>query len=207
MKKPTTHFLPILLLLLGAINCQAQSQMEGPSFWEKTEFKVGYSGNISWNHGLNLGGEYVWKEKQMVKEKTRGQRTITHQLLLNGNFGFSTNFTNQTEHSFRTSYGLIYRRTNTKNWQLHVGLNPLGYYRSLLPETFEIKEGEVSKVKFPGRSYYSPSFAIGFGRFRKAKRLSGWYLNLNCAFRAPYNAAILPMFSVQCGFRFNLKKK
>jgi len=202
MKKCT-----ILFLLLYAINCQAQSPVESPSFLDKTEFKIGYYGNLNWNHGLNLGAEFAWKEKQKIKEKRNKQKTITHQLLLNGSLGFSTNFTNQTERSLLTAYGMIFRRTNAKRWQFNFELNPLGYYRSILPETLELKEGEVSEVKLPGRNYYAPSFAFGLGRSRKDKSLTGWYLNLNCALRTPYNAGNLPMLSLQYGYRFNLKKK
>lgn len=200
MKKYT-----ILFLLIYTINLKAQSQRDNSSFLNKTEFKVGYYGNLIWNNGINFGAEYVWKEK--VKEKRKGSKTITHQLLFNGSLGYSTNFTVKTENSLRTYYGLIWRRTSPKRWQLNVELNPLGYYRSFLPETFEVNGDEVSKVKFPGRSYYAPSFAIGIGRLRKEKKLSGWYLNLNVALKTPYNAGTLPMLSLQYGYRFNFKKK
>jgi hypothetical protein len=174
---------------------------------DRTEFKVGYYGNLIWNSGVNLGTEYVWKEKKKVKEKKKGQKTITHQLLLNGSLGISKNFSNQLENSFHTYYGLIWRRTGHKRWQLSVELNPLGYYRSILPETFDVEGNEVAKVKFPGRSYYAPTFALGLGRFRKGKRLSSWYLNFNVGFRTPYNAGVLPMFALQFGYRFNLSSK
>lgn len=197
----------ITFLLISAINLQAQSQTDSSSFLNKTEFKVGYYGNLIWANGLNLGAEYLWKEKQKVKEKKKGSKIITRQLLFNGSLGYSTNFSNQTDNGLSTYYGLIWRRTNPKGRQLNIELNPLGYYRSFLPETFEVKGSEVSKVKFPGRSYYAPSFAIGIGKFRKEKRLSGWYLNFNCTLRTPYNAGILPTFSLQYGYRFNFKKK
>ncbi len=196
----------LLFLLIHAINYQVQSQISGSSFLNRTEFKVGYSGNLIWNSGLHLGAEHVWKEKKKVKEKKKGQKTITHQFLLNGSLGLSTNFTNQTENSFHTYYGLIWRRTGHKRWQLSVELNPLGYYRSILPETFEVKGNEVSIVKFRGRSYYAPSMVIGIGRQRIEKRLSSWYLNFTIGFKTPYNAGILPMFALQYGYRFNFKK-
>jgi len=200
-------FLNIIFLLISVISLQAQSQTGSTSFLDKTDFKVGYSGNLLFDNGLNFGAEYAWKEKQNVKEKKKGQKTIAHQLLFNGSIGYSTNFTNQTDNGLHTYYGLIWRRTNPKRWQLNVELNPLGYYRSFLPETLEVKEGEVSKIGFPGRSYYAPSFALGIGRLGKGKRHAGWYLNFNCALRTPYNASTLPTFALQYGYRFNLKKK
>lgn len=196
-----------LLLLLFCISYKAQSQTDSSFFLNRTEFKVGYYGNLAWNNGLNTGAEYAWKERKKVKEKKHKHKTVTHQLLFNGSIGLSTNFTNQTENSFHTYYGLIWRRTGPKRWQLNVELNPLGYYRSILPETFEVQGNEVSNVKFPGRSYYAPTMAIGLGRQRKDKRVSGWYFNLNFGIRAPYNAGTLPMITLQYGYRFNFKKK
>ncbi len=195
------------IILLLVLHVNAQSQTDNSSFLEKADFKVGYYGNIIWDNGLNLGAEYVWKEKEKVKEKKKGQKTVTRQLLFNGSLGFSTNFTTQTDNGLHTFYGLIWRRTNSKRRQINIEINPLGYYRSFLPETFEVKGDEVSKVRFPGRNYYAPSIAFGIGRLRQGKRHSGWYLNLNCALRAPYNAGVLPVFSLQYGHRFNFKKK
>lgn len=195
----------VIFLLIVSMNLQAQSQTNGSSFLNKTNFKIGYYGNLIFDNGLNMGAEYLWKERTKIKEKKKGQKIINHQLLFNGSIGYSTDFANQTNNGLSTSYGLIWRRTSSKRWQLNVELNPLGYYRSVLPETFEVKDGEVSKVWFPGRSYYAPSIAIGIGRSRKEKKHSGWYLNFNCTFRTPYNAGTLPVFSLQYGHRFNFK--
>jgi hypothetical protein len=88
-----------------------------------------------------------------------------------------------------------------------MSFNPLGYYRSFLPETYEVKGDEVTKVLFPGRSYYAPSFSIGLGKLRKGKKLTGRYFNINLMYRTPYNAGTLPSISFQYGYRFNIKKK
>jgi len=165
------------ILLILVLHVNAQSQTEHSSFLHKTEFKVGYYGNLLFDNGLNLGAEYLWKEKQKVKEKKKGQKTITHQLLFNGSLGYSTNFTNQTDNGLHTYYGLIWRRTNPKRRQINIEINPLGYYRSFLPETFEVKGDEVSKVSFPGRSYYAPSIAIGIGRLRKGMHYPPFHYN------------------------------
>lgn len=202
MKKYTTIF-----LLIITINLQAQNKVDGPSFLDRTEFKAGYFGNLGSEHGLNLGMEYAWREKKKVKDRKKGQKTITKQLLFNGSLGYSTNFTSQTDNGLHTYYGIIWRRTNSKRWQFNVELNPIGYYRSFLPETFEVNGDKVSKVGFPGRGYYAPSIAFGIGRLRKEKRLSGWYLNLNYTLRTPYNAGVLDIVSLQFGYRFNFKKK
>jgi len=197
----------IIFLFICALCHQAQSQNNGSSFLEKTEFKVGYYGTILIDNGLNMGAEYLWKERNRIKEKKKGQKTITQQLLFNSSLGYSTNFTNQTDNGLATHGGLIWRRTTSKRRQLNIEINPIGYYRSFLPETFEVKDDQVSNVRFPGRGYYAPSVAVGIGKLRKDKRRSGWYLNMNMTFRTPYNAGWLPVISVQYGHRFNFKKK
>jgi len=197
----------LFLLCLAAHTMHAQDQADTSSFLDRTEFKVGYTGNLVWNNGLSLGGEYRWKETVKTKEKKRKQKTVTHQLIWNGNLGFTTNFSTKTDAGAFTNYGLTWRRTNTKGRQWSVEVNPLGYYRSFLPETYEVKGGDVSKVFLPGRSYYAPSLSIGFGKYRPQKKLTAWYFNANVMLLTPYNAGALPLVSLQYGYRFNLKKK
>ena len=189
----------IFLLLISAIHLHAQSQTDNSSFSNKLSFKAGYYGNFFWDHGLNLGAEYTWNEKVKVKEKRKGQKTIVRQFLLHGNLGYSTNFTNQTDEGLHTYCGLIWRRTGHKGWQLNAELNPLGYYRSILPETIKVEGDDVSSVGLPGRGYYAPSITLGIGRH------SGWYLNVNYSLRTPFNSGTLPVFALQFGHRFNFK--
>lgn len=197
----------IIFLLVITSNLQAYSQTDSSSFLDRTEFKIGYYGNILWNNGLNVGAEYAWKKYVNIKERKKGKKIITHQFLINGSLGYSTNFLVQTDNGLSTYYGLTWRRTNPKGKQYNVELNPLGYYRSFLPETYEVKGDQVSKVTLPGRGYYAPSIAVGIGKLRKGKKRSGWYLNLQCSFQTNYNAGTLPVLSLHYGHRFNFKRK
>lgn len=196
-----------IFLFCYAIQLKAQSNTDVGSFFNITEFKIGYYGNLLNDNGLQLGTEYVWKEKKKMNEKRRGPKTITHQFLFNSSIGYSTNFNNRTDNGLYTYTGLIWRRTSPKRLQLGVEINPLGYYRSFLTETFEVKGDGVSKVKVPGRSYFAPSIGFGIGRQRPEKGRSGWYLNFNYALRTPYNAGTLGIISIQYGHRFKFKKK
>ena len=177
------------------------------SFLDRTEFKVNYFGNIFWNNGLNVGAEYALAEIVKVKNRERGQRTNVHQFLLNGNLGFTTNFSSKTDTGVFTNYGVTWRRTNKKGKQFSIQLNPLGYYRSFLPETYEVIGDNVEKVFLPGRGYYAPSISVGIGKQRLDKTLSGRYFNINFMLRTPYNAGSLPAFNFEYGYRFNFKKK
>lgn len=196
----------MLLFNMTLISAQEQSTSE-LSFLDRTTFKAGYSGNIFWNNGLQVGAEYLWKEQVKTKDTKRGERTNTHQFLLNGNLGFSTNFASKTDTGVFTNYGLTWRRTNKKGKQFSIEVNPLGYYRSFLPETYEVNGESVDKVFLPGRGYYAPSLSIGIGKQRKGKRLSASYFNINFMYRTPYNAGTLPAVSLQYGYRFNFKKR
>ena len=177
------------------------------SFLERTEFKVSYSGNIFWNNGLNFGAEYLFKEYAKVKNRKRGLRTNTHQFLLNGTLGFTTNFSTKTDTGIFTNYGVSWRRTNKKGKQFSITFNPLGYYRSFLPETYEVNGDNVEKVFLPGRGYYAPSISFGIGKQRPGKKITGRFFNVNLLLRTPYNAGTLPAINLQYGYRFNFKKK
>jgi len=177
------------------------------SFLDKTEFKIGYSGTLIWSNGITIGAEYLWKEFEKTKERRGTQRTNTHQFLFNGNLGFATNFATKTNTGGFVNAGITWRRTNKKGKQFSIELNPLGYYRSFLPETYEVNGNSVDKVFLPGRGYYSPSLSIGIGKQRKGKVRSASYFNINFSPRFNYNAGTLPVLSLQYGFRFNFKNK
>jgi hypothetical protein len=186
---------------------RSTTDLSNTTFLERTEFKVAYSGNIFWNNGLNFGAEYLLVENRKVKNRKRGQRTNTHEFLLNGTLGVSTNFSSQTDTGMFTNYGIMWRRTNKKNKQFSIAFNPLGYYRSFLPETYEVTDDNVEKVFLPGRGYYAPSLTVGIGKQRKGKKITGRYFNVNLMLRTPYNAGTLPAINLQYGYRFNFKKK
>lgn len=206
--------LPLLVLLCITVGFSQEpkvvrsvSDLSSNTFFDRTEFTAGYSGNIFWNNGINLGAEYLLEEKKKVKNKRRGQKTNTHQFLLNGNLGFTTNFSSKTDTGFYTNYGITWRRTNKKGKQFSVDFNPLGYYRSILPETYEVKGDDVSKVFLPGRSYYAPSISLGIGKQRLGKKLTGRYFKVNLLLRTPFNAGTVPSINLQYGYRFKFKNK
>jgi len=197
----------IIFLFIYATQLSAQSQVDGTTFLDKTEFKIGYSGTILWSNGIAVGAEYLWKEGNKTKERRGAKRTNVHQFLFNGNLGFATNFASKTDTGGFTSFGITWRRTNKKGKQFSIDLNPLGYYRSFLPETYKVNGDKVEKVFLPGRGYYSPSLSVGIGKQRKGKVRSGSYTNITYSPRFNYNAGTLPTFSIQYGFRFNFKNK
>ncbi len=199
--------LPLVFLILNSYSLFAQNKSDhsiinSKSLYDRIEFKASYTGNILWNQGITIGAEYLWRQKAYEKKKKRGTKLITHQYVLQSEIGFTFMPATQTDTGLLTSLGLIWRRTNPKGKQISIGINPIGLYRSILPEVYEVKGDDVQKKTLAGRIYYAPSLTFGFGKFRKNKALSGRYFNFNFGIRTPYNASILPTFTVSYGYRF-----
>jgi hypothetical protein len=100
-----------------------------------------------------------------------------------------------------------FRKKFLKNrWNLSTSLEPIGLYRSFLPETYEVDDnGEVSKVTLPGRFYLSPSASAGIGRLSKENPDNGWFLRANINTLFPYNRVFMPLFNVDLGYHFSFK--
>ncbi len=199
----------ILVLSYSAYSQDSKSfkSIELPAiFYERLDFSGAYYGDMIWNPGLKFGAEYVWKEKQKQKKKRKGTKTITKQKILSGDVGFYISDLSRAE--MFNYYGIIFRRTSSKkNRQINFKFNPIGFYRSFLPETYEVVGEEVNKVFMAGRNYYAPSISFGIGKMRKDKKLKARFININFMVLMPYNNSINPMISIDFGYRFNIKKK
>lgn len=193
----------LILIIFALTTTSIFAQKESISFFrEKLNYYGAYSGNNIINPGLNLGANYNLSIK--AKQKKKKQKIITRQLNLDGNVGFYWDPLNHC--GIYTNYGISYIKTKTKGFQFYAGLNPLGYYRSFLPETYEVDENwEVEKVFLAGRSYYAPSFNLGIGHARPDKLLNAWYLKFKSIILTPYNGHSMPLFFIEYGYRFNLK--
>lgn len=198
-------------LLLGVTALSyGQEVTDRLSIKDQLRYNASYYGNNLWNPGLKFGATYVWKERTVSKNKNRRKKEITkikkHQLVLSGNFGF---YRHPKSHvGVFNHYGIFYRKINAKGKRKVVGLSPIGYYRSFLPETYEVQADEsVSKVVLPGRSYFSPVLTLGYGKSRGDKRLTDWFFNVNIMILYPYNADFLPLLNLEYGYSFDLKKK
>lgn len=206
-------FLSITLFIISVSSSvygqkiDSKKTVELPSnFHERIEFSGAYYGNMLWDPGLKFGAEYLWKEKHKEKGTKKGTKTISKQKILSGDIGFYLSYHSQVE--VFNYYGIIFRRTSSKNnRQFNFKFNPLGYYRSFLPETYEVTEGSVSNVPLAGRNYYAPSISIGTGKVRDNKMLKARFINLNFMMLMPYNNSINPMISIDFGYRFNINKR
>lgn len=200
-KSPYRAFFACLLLVLS-VPLTAQNAADAPSFVGSTDFKVGLSFDGFSNAGLFIGAEHYLLESIRTKEKRKGMKTVRRQLLVHGNLGYTTHFSTATQNGINAYSGFILRRVNNKSRELFIALNPLGVYRSVLTNTYEVVDESVSRISLPGRSYYAPSVAIGIGRFRKATKRSGWHLSLQANTFKNYNAEQLVFLSLHFGRRF-----
>ncbi len=193
----------VFTLCFIEMNAQNDSILK---FKDRLSYYSAYSGNNIFNPGLKFGLDYNIYSK--IKQKNKGNKikTRNHHLKMDGNLGFYWDPKSQI--GVYTNYGLVYTKTHTKGFQYQIGLNPIGYYRSFLPETYEVTDDwEVKKVTLPGRNYYAPTFLIGIGKTRKGKQLNSWFLNINSMLLVPYNSRFMPLFYLEYGYRFNFQKR
>ena len=188
-----------LVLLLGPIYLSGQKSIQKASstFNNNLELRVGYFGNNIWNPGLIVTPEYTiekWTKEKKGKTKIR-------QVVGNANLGFFWN--PQTHVGTFTSLGLAYRKTNNKKIQTTIGINPLGYYRAFLHETYEVSdEGTVTSKPLASRGYFAPSIIIGIGK-KKTKR--NWFFNIHFMLLNKYNLGNQSLGSIEYGYRFGGK--
>lgn len=173
----------------------------------KYSFKAGYYGNNGHNPGLVVGADYVLWEKEKYKRKLfKPQEKVFQgrkQWLADIDAGFFVD--KQTFLGSFVTGGLVYRRIDRNQRNYHFGISPLGYFHAAFPETYKVDEtGKVNRVFLPGRNYYTTTFTWGIGREMKRKKLDAWYLDLDLMILSQYNTSVLPLLSLEFGYRFDL---
>lgn len=193
------------ILLICSLNFLYSQDIDTTLTDPKLAFHLSYYGNNIWNPGIKTGFEYLLKtnKKYIIRKsgETEIKRIKKGHYLLEGNLGF---YWDPRSHvGAFTYYGVSWRRTRPRGFRFKVGLSPLGYYRSFLPDTYEVDDaGNVTEVSFPGNNYYAPVVTLGIGKDRRAKenRPVSWHLNINAMFLMPYNNAFVPLLHLELGF-------
>lgn len=188
--------LPILLylILLSGIS-MAQDNSSNYTV------NVGYFGNNLWNEGFRLGLEKP-RDTYTKTNKSGKERTIVRSYSANLNL-----YHDSDSHTgvFITA-GWSRKKHLNNRWNFSTSLEPIGLYRSFLPETYEVDDnGDVSRVSLPGRFYLSPSASAGFGRVSKENPDNGWYARANITTLFPYNRVFMPLFNIEFGYHFSFK--
>lgn len=173
-------------------------------FFQNWKFNVSYFGNNGWNPGLKLGADKVIKEKSLVRE-SRSKKYYSFREHVVG-FNMGTFYDNPTYTSFFMFGDYNHRRIANKGRYLNVGFG-LGGFRNFLPETYQVNNGTVSKVRNAGRSYIAPSINTGVGRLWKRSGTRSWFLKAHCFLQLNYNLFPNPLFFVEYGYRFGIQSK
>ena len=164
-----------------------------------------YFGNYPLKPGLKYGADIILSEKInhktiTKKDSTQKIKLRTNQLLLGGNIGFYYHPRSHT--GIFNYYELTYKRIYTKGFQYLLGIGP-GLYRSVYPTTYEIDDNNnINKIAFPGRTYFTTVFVLGFGREYINRKIKSTHLKFNTMILYNYNADIMPLFNIEIGFCF-----
>ncbi len=186
-----------LILLLFVFSAIAQKQISD------YRYSIGYFGNNLWNEGVNVGMEKLRSDTTYFNKKGK-TRTV------NKNYAANFGFYNDSESHlgmFLTA-GWSRRKMLKNRFNPTSSLQPLGIYRSFLPETYKVNEdGEVRKVFLPGRFYLAPNVSAGIGRMGRWHPDNSWYVKLNITTLLPYSRAIVPLVNIEFGYHFNINSK
>lgn len=190
---PSLISILVLLVLPSTVNAQLDS-LASPTY------RLSYFGNNLWNEGLNAGVEYP--QLKITKNNKKGkQRTITKSRSANVNFYHD----NGSHSALFITMGWSKRKVFPNRFNFTSSAEPIGLYRSFLPETYKVKDdGSIKKVFLPGRFYLAPSLSAGFGRVGKLRPENGWYARVNLTTLMPYNRSIMPLVNVEFGYHFKL---
>lgn len=160
-----------------------------------------YSGNNVWNPGLEIGID----RQRVLMDKSRNDHDFSVEKWFTGDLGF---YVDPGSHSAAfLNVGLNRRKYKESMFYTHAGIDPIGIYRSILPETYEVTaDGSVIKVGFPGNWYYAPTASWGFGKYYNRTSGSGWYTTFELMALLPYNTSIQFLLNLKLGYRLPMRE-
>ncbi|MBR9860047.1 hypothetical protein GYB22_04745 [bacterium] len=173
-------------------------------------FKVSYYGNNLINPGVRVGSEqrvFTIHKHRFNKRKNLSTKMVQKQFYLNGNAGM---FIDPNSHwALTTNLGLHFRHLSPMGHQFILGADPLGFYKSFLPKTYALDDGEIRRKMMAGNMYYAPGFSIGYGKFKEFNKNTGWFTQLNVHFLQDYNTGYaMPLIMIEFGWQWkSLKMK
>ncbi len=164
-------------------------------------YSVSYHGNTLWNPGLNAGLEIP---RSFETTPGRKDQTILKYRFLQADAGFFAD--RRIEFAVYANGGFSWRRQKEGKsfWQL--GVSPLGFYRSFLPNTYEFTDqglvtGTVERRRFAGNFYFAPAISVQTGKISSSSPLKNWFAEINLITLMPYNTYIMPLVNVKVGYR------
>lgn len=192
----------ISVIIIFFSDVHAQDTLSSVS---RKNYKLAYYGNMIFNPGMCFGFEKTLTFKDYNFTKTKKQNVITvlkrKEFLFDANIGMFFDPNSYT--AIFSNAGISYRKTKIKSTK-SIGLNPIGIYRSILKNTYEVSSNnEVSRLFLAGNTYFAPTINFEYGRLLKQKILKESYLASDFMFLFGYNAqTIIPLINIEFGFRF-----
>lgn len=157
------------------------------TFFQQLTPSIAYYGNNLWNPGIRLGLEKPWPNHSKWQ--------------ISSDLGV---YLDPGSHAgLFHSYGLHFRHTGVKGRHWQLGMSPLAYYRSFLPNTYTLtSEGTIGQIRLAGRSYFAPTASLRFGaQWEKISFAEACFIGLHLMTLMPYNTYIMPLFNIELGIR------
>lgn len=200
----STHggkFLLIFIFFLCFICSPRQLLSNNPYQDRAYIYSVSYHGNTIWNPGLNAGVEIP---RAFATTTNKREQTILKYKFFQADAGFFAD--RRIEFALYANGGLTWRRQkdNKLFWQL--GISPVGFYRSFLPNTYEFTDeglvtGTVERLTLAGNFYFAPAISFQTGKISSSRPISNWFAEVNLITLMPYNTYIMPLVNVKVGYR------
>lgn len=154
------------------------------------------------NPGLKLGIDYPLSEviKQRVKRNSKTKK-VSKLLYLNGSMAFALEPLSNT--NWLTSTEIARQRTRNDKWFVtpSIGLGALVRFNN--GESWEVVDGEVTKLGTTSRTYFAPSIGYTLGRNLSIKESDyPAYARINSVFIVGMNNTTVPLLSLEVGLKF-----
>ncbi len=160
---------------------------------EEPSYRLGILTNcILKNPGINLN--YQKPISYSIKEGTkRNIKTLS----INTNLGFF--WDPKTHVATYINAGINRRKTNAKNRQWLLAINPIGVMRTFVHEAYEVNESlEVTRKRIAGRSYYAPEIIFGTGKIKNDRTR---FFNIHLMILTKSNLGIFPLIHFEFGYK------
>lgn len=196
MHKITSLF---LFHLLFSLQTSAQKAPE----WLKTQFAVGYYGNLATNPGLAARFEYGFYEKIKNKTKAKRGKSVmkykTNRLEIAPEIGFF--YDRKSSFNTFSHINLQYKRINHHHW-LFVPSVGFGGLISFIPNVYDAGSNFEFK-KVASNAYWCPKIGLEVGRLSPTQKgVKGLYLSISSQFLVNYNGGTVPLPAIEIGRRF-----
>ncbi|MEL7533013.1 MAG: hypothetical protein AAFN10_16980 [Bacteroidota bacterium] len=187
----------LLIMIFAALLYSASLFAQG-----STAIQLGYSGELGFHPGLQLGYEYTansWPKSK--KNGNKRQKSLVWQ-------GSISQIWHPETRSFTFIEGGVYYRTLkpsgfTRQWSFRIG----GSFIENAGTTYvEQEDGSAEGFQFAGYTYAALSLGYGWGYDFRAKRdlPLAVILQPQASFLFGYNQTVLPLLRVELGLRYYL---